>query len=63
MFLHEPDNISVSETEIIHAIRYFPNSSAAGPDGLKPHHLKDAMSPNSSRGAQALLNAMPCILH
>ena len=60
VFLDEPTNISVSETEIIHTIRSFPNSSAAGPDGLKPRHLKDAMTMSSitSGGAQALLNAM-----
>ena len=58
VFLDEPANISISEKEIIDPIRSFPNSSAAGPDGLKPHRLKDAMSPITSGGAQALLNAM-----
>ena len=51
VFLGDPANTSVSEKEIVHAIRSCPNSSAAGLDGLKPHHLKDTMSLITRGGA------------
>ena len=50
--------ITVSEEEIIHAIRSFPNDSAGGPDGLRPQHLKDMTDPITNGGAQALISAL-----
>ena len=41
------DNLQISIVtveEIIQAIHSFPKSSAGGPDGLRPQHLKDMMS-------------------
>ena len=37
--------ISVSEGDVAHAIKSFPNGSAGGPDGLRPQHLKDMINP------------------
>ena len=50
--------ITVSEEEIIRAIRSFPNDSAGGPDGLRPQHLKDMTGPINNGGAQALISAL-----
>ena len=36
--------ISVSQAEIARAIKSFPLGSSAGPDGLRPQHLKDILS-------------------
>ena len=49
--------ITVSEEEIVRAIRSFPNDSAGGPDGLRPQHLKDMTGPITNGGAQALISA------
>lgn len=35
------DALSVTEQDVIAAIRSFPAGSAAGPDGLRPQHLLD----------------------
>ena len=50
--------ITVSEEEIIRAIRSFRNDSAGGPDGLRPQHLKDMTIPATTGGAQALISAL-----
>ena len=50
--------ITVSEEEIVHAIRSFPNDSTGGPDGLRPQHLKDMTGPITNSGAQALISAL-----
>ena len=50
--------ITVSEEEIVRAIRSFPNDSAGGPDGLRPQHLKDMTGPITNCGAQALTSAL-----
>ena len=50
--------ITVSEEEIVRAIRSFPNGSAGGPDGLRPQHLKDMTGATASGGARALLPAL-----
>ena len=39
--------ISVSQAEIVKAIKSFPLGSSAGPDGLKPQHLKSSLPPDS----------------
>ena len=50
--------ITVTEEEIVRAIRSFPNDSAGGPDGLRPQHLKDMTGPTTNGGAQALISAL-----
>src|SRR6218665_2054049 len=51
---HLPDTAStipihVTEKEVEDAIRSFPAGSSAGPDGIRPQHLKDLLSnPESS---------------
>ena len=37
----EPPDISVSEEDVLGAIKSFPNGSAGGPDGLRQQHIKD----------------------
>ena len=54
--------IMVSETEIVQAIKSFPNSSAGGPDELQPRHLKDIIHPSAGGGSQALLIAMTAFI-
>ncbi len=54
----DPPTITVSEEEIVHAIRSFPNDSAGGPEGLRPQHLKGMTGPTTNGGAQALLSAL-----
>ena len=49
---------TVTEEEIIHAIRSFPNFSAGGPDGLRPQHLKDMVESLADDGCQVLLSAL-----
>ena len=53
-----PPPITVSEEEVVRAIRSFPNDSAGGPDGLRPQHLKDMTGPITNGGAQALISAL-----
>ena len=49
--------ITVSEEEIVGAIKSFPNGSAGGPDGLRPQHLKDMTHPSVIEGS-ALISAL-----
>lgn len=42
------DEIRLSESEVRAAVLSFPNSSAGGPDGLRPRHLKDLMEKDNS---------------
>lgn len=50
--------IEISSEEVARAIKSFPNDSAAGPDGLRPQHLKDMIGPSSGEGGLALLRAL-----
>ena len=50
--------ITVSEEEIVRAIRSFPNDSTRGPDGLRPQHLNHMTGPITNGGAQALISAL-----
>lgn len=43
---------------VLEAVRSFPNSSAAGPDGLRPRHLKDLLSPALGEVALCLADAL-----
>ena len=54
----DPSSISVSEEEIIGAIRSFPNGSVGGPDGLSPQHVKDMIRPTTIDGGAALTSAL-----
>ena len=40
----DPQHLTISEEDVAQAIRSFPKSSAGGPDGLRPQHLKDMLS-------------------
>ena len=48
----------VSEEVVAKTILSFPNGSAGGPDGLRPHHLKDLTSASAERGGKELLRAL-----
>ena len=48
----------VTSDEIIRAIQSFPCGSAGGPDGLRPQHLKDMISPSAHSGGTALVEAL-----
>ena len=51
-------SFSISEKEIALSIRSFPNSSAGGPDGLGPQHLKDLIGPLNGNGSSSLLASL-----
>ena len=40
----------VSEEDVARALRSFPRGSAGGPDGIRPQHLLDLISPSAERG-------------
>ena len=44
--------------EIIHAINSFPAGSSECPDGLKPQHLKDMITPTTDSSQQIFLQAL-----
>ena len=48
----------ISEEELVRAIYSFPAGSAGGPDGLRPQHLKDLISPGADGSRQVLLPAL-----
>ena len=50
--------MDVTEDKIAKAIYSFPSSSAGGPDGLRPWHLKDLTGPFAIGGGLALLAAL-----
>ena len=54
----ESSSISVSEEEIIGAIRSIPNGSAGGPDGLNPQYMKDMIQPTTIDCGAALTSAL-----
>ena len=47
--LQPQHTIIVAVEKVARAIQSFPTSSAGGPDGLRPQHLKDMLSDDSSR--------------
>ena len=53
-----PPPISVSEEDIAHSIRSFPNRSAGGPDGLRPQPLKDLIGASAEGGRRVFLQAL-----
>ena len=48
--------VQVTQAEVKEAITSFPNGSAAGPDGLRPQHLKDLIA--GGEGSETLLEAI-----
>ena len=55
--------ISVSEEDVVHAIRSFPNGSAGGPDGLRPQHLKDLIGASAERDGKQFLRALTSFIN
>ena len=51
-------SIQMSAEEVGQAICSFPSSSAAGPDGLRPQHLKDTIGYAAGGGDHLLLRAL-----
>ena len=43
-----PQHLTTSEEDVLQAVRSFPKSSAGGPDGLRPQHLKDMLADQTS---------------
>ena len=50
--------MSVSEDEVIYAIKSFPNGSTGGPDGLRSQNLKYMIGSGADGGCEALLSAL-----
>ena len=55
---HITDALSVSEADVVKAIKSFPNDSAGGPDGLRPQHLKDMISTIAGPEGENLLSSL-----
>ena len=53
-----PELPSISEDIIAQAISSFPRGSSAGPDGIRPQHLLDLVSPTAERGGKELLHTL-----
>ena len=56
------DPLPVTSDEIVRAIQSFPCGSAGGPDGLRPHRIKDMNSPSAHSGGTALVEALCSII-
>ena len=62
--LHPPPTESVSQTssvseeEVMVALKSFRPSSAGGVDGLRPGHLKELVAPQTAEAGRRLLNAL-----
>ena len=50
--------VTISVEEMVSAVTSFPAGSAAGPDGIRPAHLKDLMSRESGEAGEELRNAL-----
>ena len=55
--------LEVTVEEVAKAIRSFPCGSAGGPDGLRPQHLKDMISPSAVVGGPLLLEALTSFIN
>ena len=55
--------LHVSAEEVDKAIRSFPCASAAGPDGLRPQHLKDMTGVAAGEGGRLLLQALTSFMN
>ena len=49
---------SVSEEEVMVALKSFRSSSVGGVDGLRPENLKDLFAPQTAEAGRRLLNAL-----
>ena len=47
-----------TQEDIAKAMSSYPNGSAGGPDGLRPQHLKDLISPSAEKGGKDLLSSL-----
>ena len=58
-------SISVTEANVAQAIRSFPNANPffAGPDGLRPKHLKDMTVPSAGDTGLQLLKSLICLMN
>ena len=54
---------SISEDIIVQAVHSFPRGSSAGPDGIRPQHLLDLVSPTAERGGKELLHALTVFIN
>ena len=54
---------SISEDIIVQAVHSFPRGSSAGPDGIRPQHLLDLVSPTAERGGKELLHALAVFIN
>ena len=52
------EQIEIVENDVVQAIRSFPQSSAGGPDKLRPQHLKDLLQPLGDDLENPLLSAL-----
>ena len=50
--------MTVSEGDVMQAIRSFPKSSAGSPDGLRPQHLQDMVGASAGAGGAMLLQSL-----
>ena len=50
--------MTVSEGDVMEAIRSFPKGSAGGPDGLRPQHLQDMVGASAGAGGAMLLQSL-----
>ena len=55
--------LQVSADEVSKAIRSFPCASAAGPDGLRPQHLKDMIGAAAGERGNLLLQALTSFIN
>lgn len=53
-----PTILTLTERDIMNAIKSFPAGSAGGMDGLRPQHLKDMTSPFTGVAGQQLLTSL-----
>ena len=56
-------SIFVTEVNVAQAIRSFPNGSAAGPDSLRPQHLKDMIVPSAGDAGLQLLKSLTYLIN
>ena len=49
---------TMSSTDVIQAVLFFPTGSTGGPDGLRPQHLKDLVSYSLGEGPNRLITSL-----
>jgi len=53
--------VSVTESDVIKAIRSFPAGSAAGPDGIRPQHQLDLIT--GKEAGKELVSAITALIN